>query len=392
MKIAILTMPLYANYGGILQNYALQQVLKNSEHEVITIRYKYEEKYNEENLNRFYKFINLLKHIGANTLRFILGKKLYVWSWIVNKDINNKRSRCLDFINKYIYSSTVYESVDEIKQDFYRNKYDAVIVGSDQVWRPYYNIDTLYMMFLDFIADDNKIKKIAYGASFGVSTCEYGRDQIGKCSMLLKKFDAVSVREENGIKLCNDIFNYDKAINVVDPTMLLERSDYENLVINAGEEKNNGDLFCYILDHDDDKQNLIWRLCDKNGLKDYYVTPRYGKYRGKLEKRYECSVTEFLRAFMDAKYVITDSFHGCVFSIIFNKPFVCLGNINRGEDRFNSLLSAFNLENRLLKNLNICEFEMKLNEPIDWSSVNEIRRSLKNKSLIYLDKALNDKN
>ena len=108
-------------------------------------------------------------------------------------------------------------------------RFDAYVVGSDQVWRPTYNLgDKLFDMYLAF-ADGQQVKRLSYAASFGVDKWEYSDDQTRICSELAKQFDAISVREKSGVKLCADNLGVD-AIHVLDPTMLLDPSDYNKLI------------------------------------------------------------------------------------------------------------------------------------------------------------------
>lgn len=155
------------------------------------------------------------------------------------------------FVDRYL-NQRLIENYDDLEHNF-----DAFIVGSDQVWRyKYYpwfgnDIANVYLKF----ASPQSIK-IAYAASFGTDLWEYPQDKTEECKMLAQKFRAISVREKSGIKLCHDFLDVN-ATFVLDPTMLLQKADYE-LLINTESLADSADrLFCYILDRNTIKDNII---------------------------------------------------------------------------------------------------------------------------------------
>ena len=242
---------------------------------------------------------------------------------------------------------------------------------------------------LDFAEANKDVKKIAYAASFGVDKWEFSDEETKIAKHLLPLFDAVSVREDSGVTLCENYLGV-QAEHVLDPTMLLDKEDYISLIKAECEPQSEGNLFTYILDSSEHKQKIVDNLADKLKLKPFEVQPKY-KHPSKdnIKKNIEdCvypAVTKWLRAFYDAKFVVTDSFHGCVFSIIFNKPFIAIGNKDRGLARFKSLLSLYRLENRL-NNVNPDSLDI-----IDWSFVNNSRTNFKEKSLHFLNSNLDGK-
>lgn len=166
--------------------------------------------------------------------------------------------------------------------------------------------------------------------------------------MLLKKFDAVSVRESNGVELCKKHFDID-AIQVLDPTMLISNEEYCNIFREANTPKSKGTLLNYVLDENEEICNLIKELSIKMKLLPFALNNLFENDDTKpLEMRIKSSVETWLRGFYDAEFVITDSFHACVFSILFKKQFVVIGNRKRGMARFESLLNMFGLEDRLV--------------------------------------------
>ena len=134
------------------------------------------------------------------------------------------------------------------------------------------------------------------------------------------------------------------ASHVLDPTMLLDVQDYIDLVESANVPKSKGTLLYYILDETKPTTDLISRLADKTGLIPFHGNSRVEDWSAPLAERIQPPVEQWLRGFMDADLVITDSFHACVFSIIFNKKFIVMGNSHRGTARINSLLRTFGSE------------------------------------------------
>lgn len=192
------------------------------------------------------------------------------------------------------------------------------------------------------------IKRIAYATSFGVDDLsEYIPDEIRQCASALQLFDSVSVREDSGVRLCREHFAVE-ARHVLDPTMLLSKEDYETLVNQSNVAESPGDMLCYILDPTEFKSKVISEISSEKGLTPFNVFAETDNTRLPLQQRVQPPVESWLRGFMDAKFIVTDSFHACVFSIIFGKPFIAIGNAGRGMSRFTSLLSQLSLENRLL--------------------------------------------
>ena len=168
--------------------------------------------------------------------------------------------------------------------------------------------------------------------------------------------------------------------------MLLEKEDYIKLFKETDTVQSNGNLFCYILDESTEKNTIISRISKEKEFTPFCVNSKYDNEEAPLEERIQQPVEKWLRAFYDAEFVITDSFHACVFSIIFNKPFIVYGNKERGFARFKSLLNLFGLEERLVCSPN--EINNVLHSPIDWKKINTIREQMKDKSLSFLAKNL----
>lgn len=365
MKIGIYTQPLHINYGGILQAYALQTILQRMGHEVFVLKKDHKQQLPIIKWPYSYPKRLIKKYI-------LKENSLIFYEQFLNKTYKIVGKNTLKFIDTYINNIPLKKLRD--------GNLDLIIVGSDQVWRPIYN-KPIEQSFLDFTKNWN-ITRIAYAASFGTDKWEFNNKQTKKCKELIKNFKAVSVREFSGVRLCKTYFNIE-AKHVLDPTMLLEKKDYMNLYINKNIPKSTGDLLVYILDESPQKTKLITTIAKNKNLTPFKVNSLVENLYAPIEQRVQPPVEEWLKGFEEAKLIITDSFHACVFSIIFNKPFIVYGNKSRGYSRFVSLLNDFNLNERLVTN----EKEaIQLSDEIDWNNINKKWEHLKTLSLSFLEK------
>lgn len=374
MKIGILTLPLHTNYGGILQAYALQTVLERMGHEVCVIQRSWRIQI------VWWKFP--LQIVNRCIYRFVFGRNVALFSelkWNNNQTVIERNTK--EFIDKYIHTYQVKQISDIREKDF-----DAIVVGSDQIWRPkYYRLHYKYIedAFLSFTKKWS-VKRIAYAPSFGTDAWEYSKVETQKCGSLLQKFDVVSVREKSGVGLCEKYLGRKDVQWVLDPTMLLDKEDYERLI--PKDTIAPGDLMCYVLDANDEINNLITRIASENDMKVFQAASDVDNVLLPIEKRIQPPVESWLSGFRDAKLVITDSFHACVFSILFRKPFVVIGNKNRGYSRFESLLKRFGLENRLIENAS--QFKDSMLNPLSeevYKKLDDFRSTSTN----FIAKALN---
>lgn len=373
MKIGILTQPLHTNYGGLLQAYALQTVLKRMGHEPWIVRRV------PAGRSRFRQSL-------YNVVKVLLGRKPYYMMNVSESEYVAKNVRI--FRDKYIDPVTpLLDSTAKLSARTLTDDYDAFVVGSDQVWRPVYS-PCITNYFLDF-AEGRDVWRIAYAASFGVDHWEFGSGDTNACARLARQFDAISVREDSACELCKNYLGVD-ALHVLDPTMLLEAADYEWIVKAENEPPCEGDLFCYVLDEAPEKAAVLKDMAARQGLAPFTSMPRLRFSRENFSADAESCVfprvTRWLRSFMDARMVLTDSFHGCVFSIIFNKPFWVIGNEGRGLARFHSLLGMYGLENRLITPDKAPH--IAYDAPIDWETVNGKRRAYQTRSLDFLTNSL----
>lgn len=331
MKIAIMTQPLGRNYGGMMQAYALQKVLRDMGHEVVTINHHASPKGAVYNLAR----------LGFRMLKKVTGERKLPVNFEKHYSYIFKDTQA--FVDKHIVQSEYIDNDRDLKSHFAKNNYDAVIVGSDQTWRPMYS-PNIHNYFLDFLEHDTKIKKIAYASSFGVDTWEYSAEETRRCAELAKLFDAISVREQSGVDLCEKYLGVESEC-VLDPTLLLDKEDYLALIGDRYKGAQGKGVFTYFLDTNEEKESAAEQLAEKLGTHTYKSQAKLGlgdQTSGNLDDYKMPAVEDWLASFANAEFVLTDSFHGMVFSIVFEKPFLVIVNKERGAARFKSLLSKFN--------------------------------------------------
>ena len=336
MKIAILTLPLHTNYGGILQAYALQTVLEREGHTVTII--------NKSRVRSYSKLLVAIKLPYRCFRRFILGHQIPILPEFrhnqrarqekLNKSAN--RSKTDLFIKQHLHILEI-DSFRDIK----KKRFDAIVVGSDQVWRKkYFNslcYDTICNAFLDFAKGWN-LKRYAYAASFGSEEWEMTPEETIRCADLIKLFDKVSVREESGIYLVAEKLHR-KAEWLLDPTLLLKKDDYLQLLEGKASSSESRTLFKYILDSTEETEETTMAISQKYDLDIVELRRKEGIISG---------VEDWISCIHKASLIVTDSFHACVFSIIFEKPFYVIINSDRGKSRITSLLKLAGLEDRIV--------------------------------------------
>lgn len=351
MKIGILTQHFLLNYGGIIQNFALQQVLLKLGHDPLTFEH-------DTCYSRTRWFLRSAKHVLKN--HSLKGLPVYP---TYQGRIGNKNF--IKFVLKNIRSVTVNDFTPDLTQKY---GLDAYVVGSDQVWRPAFNLGPrLGNMFLDFAGDD--VKKISYAASFGCKEWEYTEEQERMCGKLAKRFDAISVREASGVDLCKEHFGVDATL-VLDPTLLLNKEDYGKVCHDVPKKEKH--IFVYSLVVSEGVLAVAEKVAEAMGLS--IIVKQAGR---KVKK--EDTIEDWFAEFRDADYVVTDSFHGMVFSTIFNKPFSIVMNPSGGNDRYLSLLSQLGLMERI-----VSDELQPVFSAIDWSDVNHRLTELRKASFEFL--------
>lgn len=368
-KIGILTHPLHSNYGGILQAWAMQEVLRRRGFEVETFAvYSPKPSYVQE-------LIAAAKRAILKVLHRCDLPVFYEYS--LRRQYRRINHNILRFIRKNIKLRDI-ESIKHIPSKFY----DTVLVGSDQVWRDIYvkrisGSDDSADAFLYNFKDE--CRRIAYAASFGIDVWSFTKEETVRIREALSRFSAISVREISGVSLLTDNVGC-TAQCVLDPTMLLNSDDYLQLISNKSRrESGHGvKLVTYILDPSSEKEMLISRVLQAHNLSRVELNEID-------ESSVKISIEDWLYAMSSANIVVTDSFHGCIFSIIFGKPLIFIMNSERGNARFDSLIKMFGLENNLVATFK--EFDIHK----DYSLPNDIEEKLFNYRQIshqFIDNAL----
>lgn len=371
-----MTQPLFNNYGGLLQAYALQKVVSGLGFEVVTDEYPLK-------CPSFFR-------------KFLIISKYFICKYVIRSKISNNipyfpTAKEIQTINQHT-NQFIKDNISTI--DFFKGKrypevsfvesIDGFIVGSDQVWRPCY-CKYFSNYYFDFLPLNNKAKKIAYAASFGVDNWEYSAKQTEIASSLASRFDAISVREDSAVRLCREFLGVE-AVHVLDPTLLLDKNDYIDLVDKDNIANIGNCLVTYVLDMNREKQEIINTIATTLKLQCFELMPnaKLDKHtRNNLETCIYPKVTEWIKGFMDAEFVVTDSFHGTVFSIIFQKQFISIANKNRGMTRFLSLLKIFGLEDRLIVNHNDLNSKAWISS-INYDTVDKILEENKKLSMSFL--------
>ena len=284
MKIGILTLPLRLNYGGILQAFALSRTLERLGHTPFVIK--------KDTRRVNWKLpLFLCKRIIR---KYVLGQKstIIFYERQARKEHTIVSRNIAPFINENIPQLSI-KRFSEIKA----TEIDAIVVGSDQIWRPRYvkDIKSAYLSF----AKNWPIKKISYAASLGTDKWEYSPMQTVICKRLIKQFHAISVRENGAVSLLRQLFGIE-SLQMPDPTLLLQQSDYRELASRGKGIVHHTGIFSYILDHSATADKIIDAVAQKYGTGIYSQTTFDNRLHIPVEQRVQQSVEQWLQNFIDA--------------------------------------------------------------------------------------------
>lgn len=307
MKIGILTHPQGVNYGGLLQCYALSTYLKKMGHYPIVIRREIEKSFFFWEWTRaILKLLHFPRYYNCNGVDVAVNIRPFIDKELSRTDSIHSQRQMRNVCRKY--------------------GLEAVLVGSDQVWRHDYAMEFGYNYFLDFVP--NNVTKASYAASFGLSDWLYTPEQTLNIKDLLHRFKRISVREEDAVTLCKENLSIDVQ-QMIDPTLLLTIKDYNK--ITSPRLINDKYIFVYWLGD----QSLIRDQIQKYVQDDYTIIQINLRDNTKL-----VSVEDWLSYIKYADKVITDSFHGCVLSLIFQRSICLYQNNSGGVGRLSSLLKT----------------------------------------------------
>jgi len=349
MKIGTITFHWATNYGAVLQAYALQKYLiqNNCETEIIDyvpIR------------------IKLIQ-------RITWIKELKISEFIKENKINRFRRSCMQL------SKVTYFTNNSLKKKC--DGYDTYICGSDQVWNESFTLGAegkpTLSYYLDFVKDGKK--RISYATSFG--TDKLSEKVINLVKPELEKYNNISVRENSGKDIIENLGLH--ASTVVDPTLLIEKETYEELIYNQTI-KEKYQLFSYILHSN---QTIAGEVND-------YLFNKY--FDINIDKRYNqepISIFEWIYNLKNSKFVLTNSFHGVVFSLIFHTPFiVILVEGLRMNDRITTLLNSVGLGNRIIDSFNKIKIDELMENSINWENVDCKVQQMRRESIAFIERAL----
>ena len=346
-KIAIMTWLYNGNYGTLLQAYALHTFVKNAGYEV-------------ENINYRSSLKTKLKNwiVNKNSPALFIGKFKDKFSKIDSAANEKKNENFSDFLKSNIKLTELASSPEELVR--IGNGYDVFICGSDQIWSPYL-MNPSY--FLSFVPDSKP--KIAYAPSFGVTSTSAKKEKM-ICDFV-KRFCYVSVREKQGSDFLKRITGKDYPV-MVDPTMLLERKDWEKCISDRIE--NEKYIFCYMLTYNQKYVNAVKEYADKNKLKVILIKNDTGFESTGFTVVENAGPQQWLNYIKYAENVFTDSFHGAIFSIIFHKELVLFKRFSdksgtSQNSRIYTLTETLNIKDRIvaesslekIENMNAIDFE-----------------------------------
>lgn len=367
MKIAVVTLPLHINYGGLLQAYALKSVLEGMGHDVDVLDLKEKMPVPKGIKAPFVYMSRAIKRVMKGKKGPEVFRELRY-----RRELPERARLTSEFVKKHI-SPRMIDRYEDVKE----GEYDAFVTGSDQVWRPLY-FNGIHNAFLKF-TEGWDVRRLSYAASFGTDQLEYEYVQMEECARLLAGFDAVSVREASAVEMCAEWFDCDRAVHVLDPVMLVGADVYRSLADSQNVHESKGKIMTYILDPSTEKECVVDFVRRVSGLEPYSLE------KGKTVP----PVEQWLAGFADSEFVVTDSFHGCVLAILMHKRFIAVGNSRRGMARLSSLLDMFGLDQRLVHGIDPeDDGEFFLSEP-DWDKVDEVMEEQRAVSSGFLEDALN---
>lgn len=363
-RIGIITYHRSRNYGAQLQAYASRTALEKMGHQAEVIDGNH---IGQTKSFLFWNFSNLKGFLGSlrNNLLTLVSER--------------KRARkFVDFSQHHIGLSAPCPTREALEQQC--RAYDAVITGSDQVWHPQIcEGDTAFFLDLPL----RREQKIAYAPSFGVA--EYTEEEVQRYMPLIKDIGHLSVREQAGQELIRRHTGRDAAL-VLDPTMLLTRADWEKLVLPAPYKKPY--LFYFtILNEPTGTDAMVRRIAAQRGLE----IVRIGGLKDILKRGFinarANGPREFLGLVRDADFVVTSSFHGSVFSILFEKEFLCVLNDNNRNSRMETLAAQTGLTAQLVRNVNAFDYNRDYRPP-NFAATAQLLPELREQSLNFLRESL----
>lgn len=338
-KVGIVTIIDYLNYGNRLQNYAMQELLCDFGFEVETVRFTSSSK--KEGLLRKLKSMLLSNQIIVFLRNLLSSEKL-----IINKEKidaqKNKKREFKKFSERYISFSHCIIRKNRFEEK-YKNKYDFFVAGSDQIWNPTYRHFDPYITYLCFAERE---KRIAISPSFGIDNIP--PDQTEKITQCLKGMKYISVREKSGADIVKSLTGLECDV-FLDPTMLIHKKHWKEITDNTVIELPKKYVLTYFLGNiSQERKKYIEHYASVHNAE--IIEMNCLDYKGV----YSWGPDKFLKAIQESEMFFTDSFHGCVFSMIFHKQFAVFKREDKQGNMFgriDTLLNTMKLPMCVLDNL-----------------------------------------
>lgn len=373
MKIGILTFQGAKNFGAVLQAYGLTTVLKNRGYSAEIINFISDSEY-ERNL----------KKSGKKGKAYWARQVYYLFFF---KSVKKRNELFELFQRNYLSLFPSNRRIREKELEEYAKHYQCIICGSDQIWSQdpkLYDRSDAY--FINFPFEG---KRVSYAASFGDKIEYTNEDKLkDKIIKYVKRFDYVSVREIEAAEFLEN--NGIEATVCVDPTLLLGVNEWKKIA--AKPKLKEKYILYYSVNSRKYSIDIAKHLAHKTGLKVIELNPHPKSWNSGFKKLYGNGPKDFLGYILNAEYIVTNSFHGTVFSILFNKPFVAAFDEKNGqmilENRKASLLKCVGLESAMVTASTKLNID-KINN-IDWDTVNSEILKFREDSMAYLDKALGE--
>lgn len=288
------------------------------------------------------------------------------------------------------YDISMRQTYDNL--DHFNYHCESFILGSDQLWNYYSVKENGNYFFLDFVHPGKR--KIAYATSFGHSTSFFPKERQLEISEYLQQFTAISVREKDGVDICRDTFGV-HAVQTLDPVFICDISAYEKAINDAEVSEKEPYVLGYILNPTEEKRNALLKASQKLQLPLKVILDGQENY----DKNYKAmnlddavlgtvGVEDWLYYFKNAQFILTDSYHGLCFSLIFHKNFICFGNRLRGMSRFNTLIEITKLDDHMLLNPQDGSLDDLLYRVIDYNAVEQRLDIERRRSREWLKNAL----
>lgn len=362
-KVAVITRHAISNYGSVLQAYALQKSICDLGFECEIIDYIREDENYKNIADTLVKKSSWNKNFATRLIYKSIQSPEYI---IMGKKFEKMRTGVLNI------NQTRYTSFEQLKEN--PPFADIYCTGSDQVWGQIGNDDIDPAYFLDFVSNENY--KISYAASFGKAKID---KQSNEVKSYLSQYNHITVREKSACEIINDMGL--PAKQVLDPTLLLDKEQWNKLI---KEDKKSDYVLLYQLHSNPQMDSYAKEFAEKCGLKLIRLTPLFHRVFKCGKAVYLPDLSDFLSFIKNARYMITDSFHGTAFAINFNTEFI---DILPGETktRNQSVLELTNLSDRILSDYNDFSF---IEKSIDFTNSNDIISKQRSYSLNVLKNML----